>query len=270
MRKAHVVLMIILLATSIQAQTRITDLDTLRRMYPDLGTYDEKTINQLGYRLIQSGKLNEAIDVFKLNAALYADSWNTYDSLGEACMISGHKELAIKYYAQSLQINPENTNGIERLEKLRRPSTLKEEYSVKELQEDFLQFRRHIEEVHPCPYEFTSKESFDRFFQTQYDNIDKPMSLREFYNLLAPLKGYIGCSHAHLDYPGEYRQTVQNHKFPLILKFLENRCYVKKDLHENSSLPQFCEIVSINEIGIESIMNTLRSEISADGHNSFF
>lgn len=108
-------------------------------------------------------------------------------------------------YAKSAQANPDNTNGI-RMQK--------EKYSVKELQEDFLQFRRHIEEIHPCPYEFTSKGSFDRAFQTQYKKIDEPMSLREFYNLLAPLKGKIGCGHAHLDYPEEYRDKVQVYKFP--------------------------------------------------------
>jgi hypothetical protein len=145
-----------------------------------------------------------------------------------------------------------------------------ENYSVKELQEDFQQFRKRIEETFPSPYEFTSKESFDRSFQTQYEKINTPMSLLDFYRLLAPLKGQIGCGHAHLDYPAEYRRTVQIYKFPLILKFLENRCYVRRDLNENSSLPLFCEILSINEIGIESIVKTLKSEISADGNNRHF
>jgi hypothetical protein len=164
-------------------------------------------------------------------------------------------------FTKSVQINPDNTNGI---------LMMKEKYSVEELKEDFLQFRRHIEETFPNPYEFTSKESFDRSFQAKCKKITGPMSLLEFYRLLAPLKGNIGCGHAHLDYPGEYRKKVQTQKFPLILTFLENRCFVRKDLNENSSLPLFCEILSINEIEIGSIMDTLKSEISADGNNSSF
>jgi len=175
--------------------------------------------------------------------------------------IDSFSEAYIKNFSKSVQINPENSD---------RSRLLKEKYSVKELQEDFLQFRRHIEETFPCPYEFTSKESFDRSFQAQYKKINKPMSLRDFYQLLAPLKGKIGCGHAHLDYPEEYRRLVQTHKFPLILSFLENRCYVRSNLHESSSLPLYSEILSINELGIESIMDTLRSEISADGNNRFF
>jgi hypothetical protein len=165
------------------------------------------------------------------------------------------------YFANFAQIDPENADGLK---------TLKEKYSVMELQEDFLQFRRHIEETFPCPYEFTSKELFDRSFQDQYNKINKPMSLLEFYCLLAPLKGNIGCGHAHLDYPAEYRHAVQNHKFPLILKFLKNRCYVIKNLNKNSTVPLFSEILSINEIGIDSITETLKLEISADGNNRFF
>lgn len=164
-------------------------------------------------------------------------------------------------FAKPIQIGPDFT--IEN-------RTLKAKYSMKELQEDFLQFRRHIEETFPCPYEFTSREAFDRSFQDQYNKINEPMSLMEFYRLLAPLKGNLGCGHAHLDYPAEYRSAAQNHKFPLILKFFENKCYVIKDLNENSSLPLFSEILSINGVGIESIEDTLRSEISADGNNRFF
>jgi hypothetical protein len=154
--------------------------------------------------------------------------------------------------------------------KKRRPSTLKEKYSMEELQEDFLQFRRHIEATFPCPYEFTSKESFNQSFQAQYEKISEPMSLLEFYRLIAPLKGNLGCGHAHLDYPEDYRKKVQIKKFPLILTFLENRCYVRKDLNENSKLPLFSEIRSINDVGIDCIMDTLRSEISADGNNRSF
>ena len=171
--------------------------------------------------------------------------------------------LVLLLLAGAIQNNAGGTGVLEDV----RP---RDEYPVKELQEDFLQFRRLIEESHPSPYEFTTKETFDRLFQNQYEGIDRPMSLREFYVLLAPLKGKIGDGHAHLDYPGEYRRTVQTHKFPLILSLLEERCYVRRDLNENSPLPPYSEILSVNGVGIGRIKETLKSEISADGHNGFF
>ena len=43
---------------------------------------------------------------------------NVYDSLGEAYMKTGQKELAIKNYEKSLELNPKNDNGKEMLKKL--------------------------------------------------------------------------------------------------------------------------------------------------------
>jgi tetratricopeptide (TPR) repeat protein len=62
--------------------------------------------------------IKEAIEVFKLNIKAYPESFNVYDSLGEAFMISGDKELAIENYEKSLVINPDNKNAVKMLKKL--------------------------------------------------------------------------------------------------------------------------------------------------------
>ena len=77
--------------------------------------FDEASFNALGYRLIGQGKIKDAIEIFKLNVEAYPESWNVYDSLGEAYMNDGQKELAIKYYQKSLELNPQNENGKEML-----------------------------------------------------------------------------------------------------------------------------------------------------------
>jgi cytochrome c-type biogenesis protein CcmH/NrfG len=41
-----------------------------------------------------------------------------YDSLGEAYMRHGDKDLAIKSYGRSLEINPHNGNAVQMLKKL--------------------------------------------------------------------------------------------------------------------------------------------------------
>jgi tetratricopeptide (TPR) repeat protein len=76
-------------------------------------------MNSLGYSLLGAKKIREAIEVFKLNVEAYPRSFNVYDSLGEAYMANGDTELAIKNYEISVQMNPENTGGIEALKKLR-------------------------------------------------------------------------------------------------------------------------------------------------------
>jgi len=79
----------------------------------------EIQLNDLGYRLLNAKKVKEAIEIFKLNVEAYPQSANVYDSLGEAYMIDGDKELAIKNYQKVLELNPQNANAVEMLKKLR-------------------------------------------------------------------------------------------------------------------------------------------------------
>ena len=81
--------------------------------------FSETRMNILGYQYLQAGKTKDAIELFKLNVVAYPESANTYDSLGEAYMINGDKELAIQNYNKSLELNPDNQNAIEKLKQLK-------------------------------------------------------------------------------------------------------------------------------------------------------
>ncbi len=76
-------------------------------------------INILGYELMGREQIPLAIAVFKFNVEAYPESFNVYDSLGEAYMNDDQTALAIKYYKKSLEINPDNTNATRMIEKMR-------------------------------------------------------------------------------------------------------------------------------------------------------
>jgi CubicO group peptidase (beta-lactamase class C family) len=80
---------------------------------------DEDNMNTLGYVLLGMKRLDDAIAFFTQNTEDYPQSWNVWDSLAEAWMDKGDKEQAIKDYEKSLQLNPDNKNGAEKLKKLR-------------------------------------------------------------------------------------------------------------------------------------------------------
>jgi CubicO group peptidase (beta-lactamase class C family) len=90
----------------------------LKARQPKVYDFGEPELNTLGYRLLQGKKLKEAIEIFKLNVEAYPEGFNTYDSLGEAYLNSGDKELAIKNYKKSLELNPENTGAVAALKRL--------------------------------------------------------------------------------------------------------------------------------------------------------
>jgi CubicO group peptidase (beta-lactamase class C family) len=76
-------------------------------------------LNECGYMLLGVGRTDGATQVFEANVALYPQDANAHDSLGEAYMAAGKKELAVKSYERSLQLNPNNENAEKMLKRLR-------------------------------------------------------------------------------------------------------------------------------------------------------
>ena len=84
----------------------------------DLYALSQNEMNNIGYKLLQSDKLKDAEEVFKLNMAAFPESSNVYDSYAESLMLQGQNELAIENYKKSVELNPANQGGIEMLKKL--------------------------------------------------------------------------------------------------------------------------------------------------------
>lgn len=86
--------------------------------------FSESAMNILGYSYIKKNDLITAIKIFQLNAAEYPNSFNVYDSLGEAYLANGEKEKAIENYKKSVELNPNNENGITILKTITVPNIL--------------------------------------------------------------------------------------------------------------------------------------------------
>lgn len=82
------------------------------------GLIAENFINGEGYGLLRQGETSAAIKIFKINVKYYPESFNVYDSLAEAYMVNGDNDLAIKNYKRSLELNPKNSNAVEKLKEL--------------------------------------------------------------------------------------------------------------------------------------------------------
>lgn len=80
--------------------------------------YNDRHLNFFGYELMNDELLDDAIEVFKLNAKLFPEVPNVWDSLAEAYMNKGNNELAIANYKKVLELDPGNRNAKKMLEKL--------------------------------------------------------------------------------------------------------------------------------------------------------
>jgi len=88
--------------------------------YKNLMNYwhSENDLNDWGYSFFKINDLEKAIEIFKLNTLLHPNSANVYDSLGDAYLKIGNKELAIKNYRKALELNPQMNSAKKALEQL--------------------------------------------------------------------------------------------------------------------------------------------------------
>jgi tetratricopeptide (TPR) repeat protein len=114
-----------LAADSLEKLINAVGIDTAMQRYhllkiesnPNL-IFSERSMNSLGYKFLNEEKFNEAIKIFEMNVADYPESFNVYDSLGEAFMKAGFNEEAKSNYKKSLELNPENNNAKKMLKTL--------------------------------------------------------------------------------------------------------------------------------------------------------
>jgi tetratricopeptide (TPR) repeat protein len=98
--------------------TAITQYRALHNTRRKISVLNEAQVNGVGYWLLGKKRIEEAVEIFKMNVEDFPNSANAYDSLGEAYMTKGDKELSIKNYKRSLELNPNNANAVENLRRL--------------------------------------------------------------------------------------------------------------------------------------------------------
>lgn len=82
----------------------------------------EEDMNDLGLQLLYEPTFNGhnelALEVLRQSTLLFPNSFNTYDSYGEALAKVGKKDEAIFMYRKSIILNPDNEGGKKMLEEL--------------------------------------------------------------------------------------------------------------------------------------------------------
>ena len=78
----------------------------------------ENVINSYGYRVLREKGAKEAIQVFLLNTETFPREYNTWDSLAEAYLEDGQRDLAIQYYRKVLELRPGDENATRMLRQI--------------------------------------------------------------------------------------------------------------------------------------------------------
>ncbi len=96
----------------------INTYNDVRKNRADEYRFSEGNLNLFGYELMWADQVKESIEIFKLVIREYPNSFNAYDSYGEALLVDGNEALGIENYIKSVKMNPGNKNAIRILDRL--------------------------------------------------------------------------------------------------------------------------------------------------------
>jgi len=77
-------------------------------------------VNEIADSWMDKGNYYAAINVFKIIVKLSPDSWIVYESLADAYIKNKQNELAIINYEKSVELNPDNLEGKQQIERLKK------------------------------------------------------------------------------------------------------------------------------------------------------
>lgn len=95
----------------------------LKLKFESRGSYDfsERSLNEFGYHALGKKDTEGAIAVFRQMTSEFPASSNAWDSLGEAYVAAGQKDLARTSYRKSLELDPQNADAKKKLAELEPP-----------------------------------------------------------------------------------------------------------------------------------------------------
>jgi len=92
------------------AEKAAQQLAAARQKDPKAKLFDEALVNEIGYEHLQEGDTKGAIAILKLNVNAFPKSANVYDSLSDAYLADGQKDLARENAKKALELLPTDSS----------------------------------------------------------------------------------------------------------------------------------------------------------------
>jgi tetratricopeptide (TPR) repeat protein len=254
-------------------EERIALYYKLKKESPEAYDFENETgLTLYGYALMWRNKLTDAIEIFKLIVSEFPNSSNAYDSLGEGYLKNGNEKLSLVNYQKSLELNPENFNAEDQIERIKYPNRIPEKpaekfikiFTPEEYKADLDQLGKTLIKVHPNTLKFISREAFWKNVEGKKALITDKTTYGEFVWHCSEIIASIGCSHT--DMGGFY---FENEMLPLLLRFplqtrwVNNQLFVIDQLNNTGKVKIKDEILSVNGIAVSKLINDTYKHISS-------
>lgn len=149
----------------------------------------------------------------------------------------------------------------------------KQTYSVEQIRQDFDVMKNALEEAHPGLYRYTSPDSIRWIFDQTAQQLNRPMTEREFRRVTNPIFAYVRCGHTDI-YPSKgYTKYIKKNKpkeFPLMLYYLQNKLLILQNNTDDSTLTVSTEVMELDGQPVAKVVEEMRRTIPSDGYNQTF
>lgn len=151
--------------------------------------------------------------------------------------------------------------------------------SVAKLQKDINYTQRKLEKLYPNLYGYITKEHLDFKFDSIRKVVDKPMTSKEFYFVIAPVIASVRQGHMTMspvqnkiskEDAKRYNKTGDGPLSQFLYEWENGKMYVVKNKSKNKSIQLGSEVVSVNGVTPQSVYEKYRKGITSDGFNTTY
>jgi hypothetical protein len=184
-------------------------------------------------------------------------------------------ELALLNYEKSLELNPDNFNAEDQIERIKfpnkKPLTPAEKfvkvYSVEEYKNDLDQLGSKLLEIHPNALKFISKDEFLNLIETKKKLITKTTTYGDFIWHCSEIISSINCSHTSLgSFSHESTMISKPLVFPLQTRLVEGKLFVIDAMSNADKVNIKDEITSINGVEVSKLVEDIFKHIESQGY----
>lgn len=125
--------------------------------------------------------------------------------------------------------------------------------------------------LHPGLLRYNTQNQIDQHFEDLRKNVSEKITNQQYYVLLSQLATKIKCGHTYLNPWNQTEETINtyysNSFIPFLYKVIDRKFIITHNLSENKQIKAGDEILSINNVKIKSIIDSLLTVSRSDGNN---
>jgi hypothetical protein len=143
----------------------------------------------------------------------------------------------------------------------------KQIFSPEEVKQDMVFLKKRFEKIHPGMYYYTSKEAYNKTFDSLYNSINQPLNYLESYKILSTLVTNIEDGHTSFRFNNKRFDKKKVKFVPFNLRKIEGRHYLSVNYSRDSSIVRGSEVLKFNDEPINELIEKIKPFVSSDKNN---